>query len=118
MEYLNAFICGGIICAIGQILIDRTSLTPARILTSYVVAGVILGALGIYGKIIAWGGAGATVPLLGFGYNLAKGVRAAVSAHGWLGVLSGGLEATAAGIGAAVFFAVVAAILFKPGDKR
>jgi stage V sporulation protein AE len=118
MEYLNAFICGGIICAIGQILIDRTRLTPARILTGYVVAGVILGALGIYDKIIAWGGAGATVPLLGFGSSLARGVREAVAARGWLGVLSGGLEATAAGIGAAVFFAVVAAILFRPGDKR
>lgn len=118
MDYLNAFICGGIICAIGQIIIDRTQLTPARLLSAYVVAGVILGALGIYEKIIAWGGAGATVPLTGFGYNLSKGVREAVAAHGWLGVLSGGLEATASGIGAAVFFAVIAAILFKPGDKK
>ena len=116
--YLKAFAVGGILCAIGQILIDKTKLTPARILTAYVVAGVILGALGIYDKIISWGGAGATVPLLGFGYNLARGVRGAVAAHGWLGVLSGGLEATAAGIGAAVFFAVIAAILFRPGDKR
>ena len=118
MEYLKAFICGGILCAIGQILIDKTKLTPARILTGYVVAGVILSALGIYQPIADWGGAGATVPLTGFGYSLAKGVAKAVAEKGWLGVLTGGLTATAGGITAAVVFAVLMALLFKPGDKR
>ncbi|MDD5931019.1 MAG: stage V sporulation protein AE [Oscillospiraceae bacterium] len=118
MEYLKAFICGGILCAIGQILIDKTKLTPARILTGYVVAGVILSALGIYQPIADWGGAGATVPLTGFGHSLAKGVAKAVGEKGWLGVLTGGLTATAGGITAAVVFAVLMALLFKPGDKR
>ena len=118
MDYLNAFLCGGILCAIGQILIDKTQLTPARILTGYVVAGVILGALGIYEPIVQWGGAGATVPLTGFGYNLAKGVSKAVSEQGWLGVLTGGLTATAGGIAAAVLFGFLMAMLFRPGDKR
>ena len=118
MEYLKAFICGGILCAIGQILIDKTKLTPARILTGYVVAGVILSAVGIYAPLAEWGGAGATVPLTGFGYSLAKGVQKAVGEKGWLGVLTGGLTATAGGITAAVVFAVLMALLFKPGDKR
>ena len=118
MEYLNAFLCGGILCAIGQILIDKTKLTPARILTGYVVAGVLLSALGLYEPIADWGGAGATVPLTGFGHALAKGVRRAVAEQGWLGVLTGGLTATAGGITAAVVFGVVMALLFKPGDKR
>ena len=118
MDYLNAFLCGGILCAIGQILIDKTKLTPARILTGYVVAGAILSALGIYQPIADWGGAGATVPLTGFGHSLAKGVAKAVGEKGWLGVLTGGLTATAGGITAAVVFAVLMALLFKPGDKR
>ena len=118
MDYLNAFLCGGILCAIGQILIDKTKLTPARILTGYVVAGVILSALGMYQPIADWGGAGATVPLTGFGHALAKGVSKAVAEKGWLGVFTGGLTATAGGITAAVVFAVIMALIFKPGDKR
>ena len=118
MDYLNAFLCGGILCAIGQILIDKTQLTPARILTGYVVAGVLLSALGLYEPIVSWGGAGATVPLTGFGHALAKGVREAVAKDGWLGVFTGGLTATAGGIAAAVVFGVVMAVLFKPGEKR
>ncbi len=118
MEYLKAFICGGIFCLIGQILIDKTKLTPARILTGYVVAGVLLEALGIYGYIAQWGGAGATVPLTGFGSNLAKGVAKAVGEQGWLGVLTGGLTATAGGIAAAVLFGLLMAVLFRPGEKR
>ena len=99
-------------------LIDKTKLTPARILTGYVVAGVILSAVGLYQPIADWGGAGATVPLTGFGHALAKGVREAVAQKGWLGVLTGGLTATAGGITAAVVFGVVMAAIFKPGDKR
>ena len=118
MDYLNAFLCGGILCAIGQILIDKTKLTPARILTGYVVAGVILSALGLYQPIADWGGAGATVPLTGFGHALAKGVSKAIAEKGWLGVLTGGLTATAGGITAAVVFGVLMAVIFKPGDKR
>ena len=118
MDYLNAFRCGGILCAIGQILIDKTKLTPARILTGYVVAGVLLSALGLYQPIADWGGAGATVPLTGFGHALAKGVSKAIGEKGWLGVLTGGLTATAGGITAAVVFGVLMALLFKPGDKR
>lgn len=118
MDYLNAFLCGGILCAIGQILIDRTQLTPARILTGYVVAGVLLSAVGLYQPLADWGGAGATVPLTGFGHALAKGVKTAVAEQGWLGVLTGGLTATAGGIAAAVVSAVLVALIFKPGDKR
>ena len=118
MDYLNAFLCGGILCAIGQILIDKTKLTPARILTGYVVAGVLLSALGLYQPLVDWGGAGATVPLTGFGHSLAKGVAKAVAEKGWLGVFTGGLTATAGGITAAVVVAVNMALIFKPGDKR
>lgn len=118
MEYFNAFLCGGLLCAIGQILIDRTKLTPARILTGYVVAGVLLSALGLYEPLAQWGGAGASVPLTGFGHTLAKGVRKAVAESGWLGVFTGGLTAAAGGITAAVVFAVLMAAIFKPGDKR
>jgi stage V sporulation protein AE len=117
LEYLKAFVCGGILCAIGQILIDKTKLTPARILTIYVVAGVLLGALGLYRPIVEWGGAGATVPLTGFGYALAKGVRGAINTDGVLGILRGGIAATAAGITAAIFFGYLAALLSKPKDK-
>jgi len=118
MDYLNAFCCGGILCAIGQLLIDKTQLTPARILTGYVVAGVVLQAAGVYQYVVDWGGAGATVPLTGFGYSLAKGVARAVAEKGWLGVITGGLTAAAGGIAAAVLFGFLAAMLFKPGDKR
>ena len=118
MDYLNAFLCGGLLCAAGQILIDKTKLTPARILTGYVVAGVILSAVGLYEPLAEWGGAGATVPLTGFGHLLAKGVRTAVAEKGWLGVLTGGLTSAAGGITAAVVFGAVMAFLFKPGDKR
>ena len=118
MQYLHAFLCGGVLCAIGQLLIDKTQLTPARILTGYVVAGVLLQAVGVYQYVVDWGGAGATVPLTGFGYSLAKGVAKAVAEKGILGALAGGLTATAGGIAAAVFFGVLMAILFKPKDKR
>ena len=118
MQYLNAFLCGGILCAIGQIFIDKTKLTPARILTGYVVCGVLLEAIGVYGPLALWGGAGATVPLTGFGSNLAKGVAKAVAEQGWLGVLTGGLTSAAGGITAAVLFALLAALLFRPGEKR
>ena len=117
-EYLNAFLCGGLLCAAGQILIDRTKLTPARILTGYVVLGVLLSAAGLYEPLVEWGGAGATVPLTGFGHTLAKGVEKAVTEKGWLGVFTGGFTAASGGITAAVVFAVVMALIFKPGDKK
>lgn len=117
LSFLKAFLCGGVICLVGQLLIDKTSLTPANILTCYVVAGVILGALGLYEPLVDWAGAGATVPLSGFGYNLAKGVRTAVEEKGLLGAFSGGVTAAAGGISAAVFFGWLAAVIFKPGDK-
>lgn len=118
MEYLNAFLCGGVLCAIGQILIDKTQLTPARILTGYVVAGVLISAVGLYQPLADWGGAGATVPLTGFGHALAKGVKKAVGEQGWLGIFTGGLSATAGGITMAVTAGVVMALIFSPGDKR
>ena len=117
MEYLNAFLCGGALCALGQLLIDKTKLTPARILVSYVVAGVALGGLGLYQPIIDFAGAGATVPLTGFGALLAKGTREAVAERGLLGVLTGGFTAAAAGIAAAIFFGLIAALIFRSGDK-
>ena len=117
-DYLKAFLVGGAICALGQILIDKTNLTPARILTIYVVTGVVLGAVGLYGPLADWAGAGATVPLTGFGNTLARGVRRAVDARGLLGAFTGGLTATAAGICAAIFFGFLAAVLFKPREKR
>lgn len=116
-EYLFAFIIGGIICLIGQLLIDYTKLTPARILVSYVVAGVVLTGLKIYDPIVKIGGAGATVPLTGFGYSLAKGVEEAVNKEGLLGALTGGLTATAAGITAVLLFAVIFALISKPKMK-
>lgn len=118
MEYLNAFLCGGLLCAVGQIILDKTSLTPARILTGYVVAGVLLQAVGVYQYIVDWGGAGATVPLTGFGYSLAKGVAKAVAEDGLLGVLTGGLSATSGGITAAVVLSLLAALLVRPKEKR
>ncbi len=117
MQYLRAFLAGGALCLIGQILIDKTKLTPARILTSYVVAGVLLGALGIYQPFADWAGAGATVPLTGFGNNLAKGVKKAVEEKGLLGAFTGGFTAAAGGVAAAVFFGYIVSVIFKPGDK-
>ena len=117
MDYLKAFVVGGLICMLGQILIDKTKLTPARILVCYVVLGVILGGAGVYEKLVDFAGAGATVPLTGFGYNLAKGVKQAVQEDGWLGVLTGGLKAAAGGISAVIFFGFLAALLFDPKDK-
>ena len=117
IDCIRAFITGGFICLIGQILIDYTRLTPARILVAFVVSGVILTAAGIYEPVVEFGGAGATVPLTGFGYSLAKGVEEAVTQHGLLGALSGGLTATSAGIAASVFFGLIMAVIFKPGDK-
>ena len=118
MDYLWCFLCGGLLCLIGQVLIDLTKLTPARILTGYVVEGVIMQALGLYQPLVDWGGAGATVPLTGFGYSLAKGVAKAVGEKGLLGVITGGLTATAGGIAAAVVFGLLMAVLFKPKEKR
>lgn len=117
MDYLKAFVLGGTLCAIGQILIDKTKLTPARILVLYVVVGVALGALGLYQPLVDWGGAGATIPLTGFGNTLAKGVKEAVGKDGLLGALTGGLKASAGGITAAIFFGLIAALLCKPKDK-
>ena len=114
MEYLKAFIVGGLFCVIGQILIDKTKLTPARILVTYVVAGVVLGGLGVYKPLAEWAGAGATVPLTGFGYSLAKGVKEAVATDGLLGAVTGGVTSTAGGIAAAIFLGVVVAFIFKP----
>ena len=117
MEYLKAFLVGGLLCVVGQVLIDRTKLTPARILVCYVVLGVILGGTGVYEKLVDFAGAGATVPLTGFGNTLAKGVREAVQEQGVLGALTGGLKATAGGITAAVFFGFLAALVCNPKDK-
>ena len=117
MDYLKAFVFGGLLCVIGQLLIDKTKLTPARILVSYVVIGVALGALGIYEPLVDFAGAGASVPLTGFGYNLAKGVKEAVTEQGFLGIFTGGLKACAGGITAAVIAGLIASILFKPKDK-
>ena len=118
MEYFNAFLCGGLLCAVGQIILDRTNLTPARILTGYVVAGVFLQAVGVYQYVVDWGGAGATVPLTGFGYTLAKGVAKAVAEQGRLGALTGGRTGAAGGIAAAVVFGLLMAALFRPKEKR
>lgn len=117
MDYVWAFVIGGALCVVGQILIDKTKLTPARILVSYVVAGVFLGAVGLYPKLVDFAGAGATVPLTGFGNTLAKGVREAVTKDGFIGIFTGGLAAAAAGVCAAVFFGLLAGLVFKPKDK-
>ncbi len=117
MEYLKAFLVGGVLCLIGQILIDQTKLTPARILVSYVVVGVLLGAIGIYEPLVEFGGAGASVPLTGFGNLIAKGVKKAVEEKGFLGILTGGLTASAGGITAAVLAGLIASFLFKDKDK-
>ena len=117
MDYIKAFLIGGLLCLIGQILIDKTKLTPARILVGYVVAGVVLGALGIYKPIADFSGAGATVPLTGFGYTLSKGVKEAVETDGFIGILTGGLKATAGGITAAICAGLLVSLLFRARDK-
>ena len=117
MDYLKAFAVGGLLCLIGQLLIDKTKLTPARILVGYVVTGVILGGIGIYPALLEFAGAGASVPLTGFGNTLAKGVRDAVDEQGFLGIFMGGLKSTAGGITAAVFAGLLAGFLFKARDK-
>ena len=116
-DCLKAFLIGGLLCMVGQILIDKTKLTPARILVSYVVIGVFLGAIGVYKPLVEFAGAGATVPLTGFGYNIAKGVKEAVQEDGFLGIFIGGLKATAGGITAAITAGLLASFLFKPKDK-
>ena len=117
IEYVKAFLIGGLLCLIGQTLIDKTKLTPARILVSYVVIGVLLGAIGVYQKIVEFAGAGATVPLTGFGNTLAKGVREAIDEDGFLGIFTGGLKASAGGITAAITSGLLASILFRAKDK-
>ena len=117
-EYIKAFLAGGVLCLIGQILIDKTKLTPAKILVSYVVAGVLLGAVGLYKPFAEWAGAGATVPLTGFGNVLAQGVKKAVEEKGVLGVMTGGITAAAAGVTAAIVFGYIVALIFKPKEKK
>ena len=117
MEYLKAFIVGGVFCVIGQLFIDLTKLTPARILVSYVVIGVILGAIGLYQPIVKFAGAGASVPLTGFGYNLANGVKEAINQQGFLGIFTGGLIASAGGITASIIAGLIVSLLFKDRDK-
>lgn len=117
MDYIKAFLVGGALCLIGQILIDKTKLTPARILVSYVVIGVLLGAVGVYEPLAEFAGAGATVPLTGFGYNLAKGVKEAVQEDGFLGIFTGGLKTCAGGIAAAITAGLLVSLIFKPKDK-
>lgn len=117
MDYVKAFVVGGLICVVGQILIDKTNLTPARILTAFVVIGVLLGAVGVYKPLVDFAGSGATVPLCGFGYNLYKGVKEALAADGWLGILTGGFTSCAAGIAAAIIFGLLAGLFGKPRDK-
>ena len=117
MDYIKAFLVGGLLCLIGQVLIDKTKLTPARILVCYVVIGVLLGAVGLYQPIADFAGAGATVPLTGFGNTLAKGVKEAVQKKGFLGIFTGGLKASAGGIAAAIFSGLLASLFFKAKDK-
>ena len=117
LMYIKVFLVGGLLCLVGQVLIDYTKLTPARILTIYVVAGVALSAIGLYQPLVDWAGAGASVPLTGFGHALAKGIRQAVAEKGLLGVFTGGFTAAAAGLCSAVFFGLLVALVFKPKDK-
>lgn len=118
MDYLKAFIIGGLICVVGQILIDKTKLTPARILVTFVVLGVALQLIGVYEWLVNFAGAGATIPLTGFGYTLCKGVSKAVAEHGFLGVFTGGLAAAAGGISAAIIFGFLVAIIFRSKSKK
>ena len=115
--YLKVFLCGGLLCALGEFVILKTQLTPARILVAYITAGVILSAVGLYGPFVQFAQAGATVPLTGFGHLLAQGAIAAVQEKGWIGAFTGGVSAAAAGIAAAVFFGFLAAVLFRPKAK-
>ncbi len=117
LTFLKVFLVGGALCLIGQILIDKTSLTPAKILTAYVVAGVILGALGLYKPLIEWAAEGAAMPLTGFGYILSQGVKKAIDEHGALGILTGGLTAASGGVAAAVFFGLIFSLFSRPSDK-
>lgn len=118
LTYLKCFVVGGLLCVVGQLLIDYTKLTPARILTLFVVAGVVLGALGLYQPLVDWAGAGAAVPLTGFGNTLAKGVKNAVGESGLLGAFTGGLTASSGGVSAAVIFGLLTALLSRPKDKK
>ena len=117
LMYIKVFLVGGLLCLVGQVLIDYTKLTPARILTIYVVAGVALSAIGLYQPLVDWAGAGASVPLTGFGHTLARGIRQAVAEKGLLGIFTGGFSAAAAGLCAAVFFGLIVSLVFKPKDK-
>ncbi len=117
LNCLKAFLVGGAICLVGQVLIDYTKLTPARILVSFIVAGVILSAIGVYQPLVDFAGAGATVPLTGFGHLLAQGVKEAIDEFGFIGILTGGLSAAAAGIGTAVTVGIICSLIFKPGDR-
>lgn len=117
MDYLKAFLVGGLLCVIGQVLIDKTKLTPARILVGYVVAGVLLSAAGLYQHLVDFAGAGASVPLTGFGHCIAKGVRETIEADGVMGILTGGLKASAGGITAAILSGLIVSIIFKDKDK-
>lgn len=117
MDYLKAYVFGGLLCVIGQLLIDKTKLTPARILVGYVVVGVLLGAVGLYQPFAEYAGAGATVPLTGFGYLLAKGVKEAIQEQGFIGILTGGLKACSGGITAAIFSGLLVSLIFKAKDK-
>lgn len=118
MEFLKCFVVGGALCVVGQILIDKTNLTPARILSGYVVAGVILYGVGLYEPLVEWAGCGATVPLTGFGYCLGKGVKEAIAEDGLIGILTGGLTASSGGIAAAIVCGLLFALLFRPKGKR
>ena len=118
MDFLKAFIIGGLICVVGQILIDKTKLTPARILVTFVVLGVFLQLIGVYAPLVDYAGAGATVPLTGFGYNLCKGVSMAVSERGFFGIFTGGLTAAAAGISAALIFGFLVSVIFRSKPKK
>lgn len=118
LPYIKSFLIGGALCAIGQVLIDFTKITPPKILVSYVVSGVILGALGIYGPFVEFAGAGASVPLTGFGSLLAKGVKEAIAKDGFIGIFTGGLTASAAGITVAIMSGLLISLLFTPGDKN
>ncbi len=117
MDYVNAFWVGGLICVVAQILIDKTKMTPARILTGFVVAGVVLGSFGVYDKLIDFAGAGATVPIVGFGNTLVKGVMKGIREEGFLGVFTGGIAAAAGGIAASVFFGFLASVIFNAKQK-
>ena len=117
MEYVKAFVVGGLICVVGQILLQRTKLTPARIVVIFVAAGALLTGVGLYGPLVEWAGAGATVPLTGFGYTLAKGVMEAVKESGPIGIFTGGYQAAAGGVGAAILFGYLASVLFEPKSK-